>query len=491
MEDDKVIIKLKKQPLESERREIRAKKRRNWLTVILCVLFLAIGLFSGYLICGATNSYLYKDEHSKFDKIIEIIKNTWLYSNEYDDIEKTLEDKAYYGMLTFSEDPYTTYMSKEELESFATSINQDYVGIGVMYSTYADVPKITRVYKDTPAEKAGLRVGDILIGVNDIKITPENIENIKEYVTGEKGTTVLISVLRDAKEVSLTVTREAVDTSTYGYQTDDYAYLEIASFGENTADDVERYLKSFDNSKLIIDLRNDTGGYQTAIETIAGFFIGPNEVYMKQEFVDGKIVEDKTTSSCKKYEFDKIVVLTNANTASAAEVLTICLKEHLNNVVLVGETTYGKGVVQSTMMIEDDSAIKYTTSKWLSPINGLWINFEGIKPDIEVKQDDVLYESIVAMNENKVYKLDNCANEIKFAQMCLEYLDYDIDRTDGYMNDKTIQAIVEFKKDHDIEESEDMDYKTYMAIVSAVSYENSINKEKDNQLQKAIEVLNG
>lgn len=488
--EDKVVIKLTKHPLESERKEIAARKRRRALVVVFCILFLILGLLGGYLIAGLTNSYLYQDEHSRFDKIIEIMKNNWLYSDQYEDLEKELEDKAYYGMLAFEEDPYTTYMSSEDLENFSSSINQDYVGIGVMYTSYNDIPQITRVYNNTPAEKAGLRVGDIIIKVDDIEIDETNIDSIKEYVIGEEGSVVKITVLRDAKEVSFPVTRGAVDTSSYGYETDEYAYLEIASFGENTAHRVEAYLKSFKNKKLIIDLRNDTGGYQDAVQVIAGLFIGPDEIYMRQEYPDDKSVVDHTPSDVKKYSFDKIVILTNGETASASEVLAICLKESLDNVTLVGETTYGKGVVQSTVMIEDDSAMKYTTSRWLSPINKVWVNGEGIKPDIEVKQDEVFYEYALDMEEDEEYRYDQCSSQIKIAEMCLDYLDYDVDREDGYMSEKAIKAVVEFKKDHGIEETEVLDFKTYVAILSETSYIGSSDKEKDNQLQKAIEVLN-
>lgn len=489
--EEKVIIKLTKHPLESERKEIAERKRRRLLVVVFCILFLVLGLLGGYLIAGVTNNYLYQDEHSRFDKIIEIMKYNWLYSDQYEDVEKELENKAYYGMLTFEDDPYTQYMSSEDLESFSSSINQDYVGIGVMYSSYNDIPQITRVYNNTPAEKAGLRVGDIIVGVDDLRITEENIDNLKEHVIGEPGSSVNITVIRDTKEITIPVIRGAVDTSAYAYETDDYAYLEIASFGENTAIKVEEYLKSFKSKKLIIDLRDDTGGYQSAVEVIAGFFIGPDQVYMRQEYPGDKNVVDHTPNNVKKYEFDKIVVLTNGETASAAEVLAICLRESLDNVILVGETTFGKGVVQTTTLIEEDSAMKYTTSRWLSPINKVWVNKEGIKPDVEVKKDEVFYDYYYDMEEDVVYKYDECSAQIRTVEMCLDFLDYDVDREDGYMSEQAIKAVVEFKKDHGINPTEELDYKTYMAIISETSYVGSSNRKKDNQLQKAIEVLNG
>ncbi len=436
-----------------------------------------------------SNQYLYESEHSRFDKIISIMKNNWLYANDYEDVEKVLEDNAYYGMLTFEDDPYTTYMSSDELNSFQTNINLDYVGIGVMYTNYNDVAEIERVYKNSPAEIAGIHVGDIIVQVDDVRITAETIDDLKSYVVGEEGTVVLIKVLRDGKETSFPVTRAAVDSTTYGYETYDYAYLEISSFGEGTGKDVEEYLKSFTNKKLIIDLRNDTGGYQTAVQEIAGYFIGPEEIYMKQEYNNGAKVSDATSKKATKYEFDKIVILTNGITASAAEVLTICLKEQLDNVTLVGETTFGKGVVQSTQMIENNSAIKYTSSRWLSPVNEVWINGEGIKPDIEVFQDEVLYLTVYPMLEDMVYHYDDCGSDISFIESCLDYLGYDVDREDGYLSRKVMDAIVQFKIDHGMEPTEELDESTYQAIYSATSYENSINSKKDYQMQKAIEVI--
>lgn len=489
MEENRYTVKLTKVPLASERKEKQDKKRKRILILSACVVIFVIGIIIGYVVSSVSNSYLYKDEHSKFDKIMSVMRNNWLYSDDYEDVSKELQDRAYYGMTTFEEDPYTTYMSKEELDSFSDSINQNYVGIGVMYSSFNDIPEITRVYPNTPAETAGIQVGDIIVKVDDTEITKENIETLADYVKGEEGTLVKITVLRDAKELPIVVKRGAVDTTTYGYEKDGYAYLEIASFGENTCEDCEKYLDSFNSKKLIIDLRDDTGGYQTAVADIAGLFIGPHQVYMKQEYADDTYSIDKTGSDIKKHDFDKIVVLVNEQTASAAEVLAICLREQLQNVTLVGMTTFGKGVVQSTTLIEDGSALKYTSSKWLSPVKGKWINGEGITPDEEIRQDDLMYETVVDMDEDTVYDYDNCSAAIRLAQMSLKFLDYDMDRIDGYYDEKTVEAIRQFKVDHNIGGGDGLDYLTYRAIISAANFESSTNDEKDIQLQRAIELV--
>ncbi len=489
--DELVRVKLVKQPLASERKE----NRRKWIkTVVISIsaAFLLVGAFiGGYFVAGETQSYYYSDDNSKFNKISELIQTKWLYANDYEDLEDTLTDKALYGMADFEDDPYTGYMSAEDLESFTTSINMDYVGIGVQYSTITELPEITRVFKESPAEAAGILAGDIIIGVDDVKIDESNMDNLKEYVLGEEGTVVMITVLREGKQISFDVVRGAVDSTVWGEEKDGYAYLQINSFGDQTAADVEKYLKDFESDRLIIDLRDDSGGYQTAVQAIAGLFIGPDKVYMKQAALDGVVYDDYTKKSSTQYEFEKIAVLVNGNTASAAEVLTICLKEQLDNVTIVGTTTYGKGVVQSTMMIEGDSALKLTTSKWLSPVNAVWINGVGITPDEEVKLPEVAYMTVKMMEENEEYGYDDVAEQIKAAEMLLDYLGYKVDRTDGYFSMAAVKALVDYKADHDLGNSEVLDYNTYTSLIQSAKYENSFNTEKDTQLVKAVEIVKG
>lgn len=490
MEEEKVRVKVQKVLLESERRELRAKRRRRFLIFLLCFLLLIVGCVIGYTVSSiqrGTSIAAFKRE--KLDKITSYFKSTWLYKNDYEDLETTMEDSAFYGMTTFEEDPYSTYMSKDEMESFAASINNNYVGIGAQYSYTGGIGEITRVFKGSPAEKGGLLAGDILYLIDGKSIEGLDSEQVKERIIGEEGTQVKITVLRSGKEIELTFIRGAIEYTSYAEDRDSYVYLNIMSFGQSTADECIKYLDNYkDKSSIIIDLRDNTGGYQDAVQEVAGLFLGQDVTVLNE--TDNNNVTRSFNTIVKRYydNFKKIVVLTNENTASAAEVLTIALKEMHENTTQVGTVTYGKGVVQSSFYLEDGSALKITSSYWTSP-KGTSINKVGVIPDIEVKQDDIMYETIYALQDDEVYGIDTVSPFAKLSELGLEFIGYDIDRVDGYFDKSLEDAVIKFQEDNRIEATGLIDKDTYEAILSSVTREYSSNPLKDKQLQKAIEVL--
>ena len=492
--EEKVRIKLTKVPLESEKREIRSRRRRTFLICIACFLLLMVGGLTGFAISGmvrGTSVAMFKT--NKFDKILSHFKSVWLYKNDYEDLETTMEDKAFYGMTRFEDDPYSTYMSKSELEEFASGINMNYVGIGAQYTYTNDVATITRVFKESPAEKGGLLPGDIIFTINGDTLEGLDSEGIKERIIGEEGTPVNITVKRGGEEVELTFIRGAIEYTVYceANDEDDYVYLDIMSFGKSTADECIKYLDEYkDYSKLIINLRDNSGGYQDSVQEVAGLFLGKNVVVLNE--TDNNGITKSYETIVKEYydNFKKIVVITNEGTASAAEVLAIALKEEHPDCTLVGTTTYGKGVVQSSFYLEDGSALKITSSYWTSP-NGTSIHKEGVKPDIEVYLDDILYQTAYVMNESDAYALDSVSTYTQIAQEGLKFLDYDVHRTDGYFDQSFLDALKTYKNDNDLNDNDKLDFDTYNSILSSIIREYNTNKVKDAQLQKAIEVIEG
>jgi len=489
MEDDKIIIKLKKQPLESERKEIRQKRIKRLIITLVVILLMGVSFTGGYLISAITRSSLYKDDHSKFDKLLSFMSESWLYKSDYEDIEKELEDKAYIGMTTFDFDPYTSYMTKEESDAFNDSINQDFVGMGAQVYFADEEVVITKVYRNTPAENVGVLPGDRIIKVDDTVLDETNYKDVATFIKGERGTHVSVTVLRGEEEITFDIIRDQVNATVYGERYDDYLYIELNSFGDKTYDEFLSLLNdNSDLKKLIIDLRDNGGGYQTAVENILGIFIGPDEVYMLEEDCDGYSFEAKTSLLAKKQEFEKIIILTNSNTASASEVFTICLKESVDNVTVVGETTYGKGVVQVNMPIEGGSVLKYTAYKWLSP-NGVWINGEGINPDVYVSTDTAISNIYVSFDENEEFGYDSVSPQTIYAAYILDYLGYDVDRFDGYFSTDFEKIIKQFQSDNGIDETGTLNYETYVKIYSSLIRVKYTDKSKDVQLNKAIELI--
>ena len=484
--DDRVYFDLERKPLKSEREEIR-RRRMNVIKTFFSHLFvLLLGLVLGL----SFSRIIDPDAKANiFDEIKYVMNKDWLYSSEFEDLGKELEYRAIVGMTSDEDDPYTSYMSKEEMEEFASAINLDYVGIGVQYSSSSGVPIVLRVFKESPAEKAGMQPGDIIKAIDGVQVDESNIDDLKELVTGERGSVVELEVQRGNQLLDLKIVRDSINSTVYASKEDDYVILEIDSFGESTALEIEKYLKDYEDiSRLIIDLRNDTGGYQTSVRDCLRLFIGVKKPYLKQVDVHGNEQIDYTTAGKVFENFRDIVILTNKNTASAAEVFALVMKEEMENVTLVGETTFGKGVIQTNKRLSDGGILKLTSYYWYSP-QGTSVNKEGIKPDIEIMMPDIYYESYYSLEEDETFEYDSVDDSIRVTQMALDFLGYDVGRKDGYFDQTFAEALNAFKLDSGLSDDGILDSRTFEQVVSRTRYVLSTDKSKDSQLMKAIEVL--
>ena len=484
--DDRVYFDLERKPLKSEREEIR-RRRMNVIKTFFSHLFvLLLGLVLGL----SFSRIIDPDAKANiFDEIKYVMNKDWLYSSEFEDLGKELEYRAIVGMTSDEDDPYTSYMSKEEMEEFASAINLDYVGIGVQYSSSSGVPIVLRVFKESPAEKAGMQPGDIIKAIDGVQVDESKIDDLKELVTGERGSVVELEVQRGNQLLDLKIVRDSINSTVYASKEDDYVILEIDSFGESTALEIEKYLKDYEDiSRLIIDLRNDTGGYQTSVRDCLRLFIGVKKPYLKQVDVHGNEQIDYTTAGKVFENFRDIVILTNKNTASAAEVFALVMKEEMENVTLVGETTFGKGVIQTNKRLSDGGILKLTSYYWYSP-QGTSVHKEGIKPDIEIMMPDIYYESYYSLEEDETFEYDSVDDSIRVTQMALDFLGYDVGRKDGYFDQTFAEALNAFKLDSGLSNDGILDSRTFEQVVSRTRYVLSTDKSKDSQLMKAIEVL--
>lgn len=486
--EDKILVGLEKIPLKSEREEKKKKTKRVIITIALCVLFCVIGFAGGTIFTYVVHPVNKADATNTMGEIEALLEKYWIYAGDHENLQEELEDKAFYGMTSFDEDPYTTYMSNEELTEFANNINMDYVGIGVQYSTASGRAVVERVFKESPAEKAGFMPGDIIYAVDGISIEGTSTDEVKELVLGEPQTEVVITVIRNNEKIDLTCIRDSVDNSVYCYSENDYVVMELSSFGNSTGKESMAYLDEYiDYDKIIIDLRNNTGGYQTSVKEIAGLFIGNGQVYLRQKDSNGVEAADLTVCSKTYTNFKKIILLVNKNTASAAEVFAICLKEQLPYVTIVGETTYGKGVIQSTNYLLNGGVLKFTSYNWYSP-NGVSINKVGIVPDVEILRDDIAYEYYIEMGEDESYEYDSISEITRICELSLKFLGYDVDRNDGYFSEKFKAALNSYKVDNGLENMDVLDKTTYESIISNTVLALS-KPENDNQFLKAIELI--
>ena len=486
-EENKVVFDLKRVPLQSEREEIRNRRRKTFLIVLLCLFCLILGILLGHIFLPRER--VIGTGSSSVEEIKQIMGKYWLYGDQYDDLSGELEDKALYGMTAFDFDPYTSYMSAEEMNSFSDSINLTYVGIGVEYSYVNDAAMIMKVFKYSPAEKAGLQAGDCIIQIDSTPVEGLDTMAIRELVLGEEGTIVTLKIERENKTLDVEVVRGVVDSTVYAYTEDDYIIMELNSFGETTAIEAAKYLDAYkDYEKIIIDLRDDSGGYQSSVRDICGLFMGPDQVYLRQKGSNGVEMVDKTPSSSRKYDnLKKIIVLAGRDTASAAEVLTIALREKCDALV-VGETTYGKGVIQTNRVLRNGGVLKITTYYWYSP-DGNSIDKVGIVPDEEVKMPDIYYELYSDMEDGEEYAFDSVSDKTALCQKALRFLGYDVERDDGYFDRSFGEALIEYKGEHGLSAIALLDKDTYGSIIAETRYQLSNDRSKDTVLNRAIEIM--
>lgn len=478
--------------------EIKRERERRIRTIFITGALIAsfvLGLFvNGALNTGTTiiNGNT-NEELSRFQEVYNTILNQWYFSSEMEDPASELIDNAINGMLELNGDIHTTYLTKQEALDFSTSINGEFVGIGVQYYGGNGINLITKVFKNSPAEKAGIKAGDILTGVDGIAITDENASDLVEMITGEKGTTVSITVQRGADSLTFDIVRDTVNSLAYGYMLDDgVAYLELTSFGTTLYDVTKAYLEDFDAqgaTKLIIDLRGNGGGYLSAIEDVSHLFIPKGDVVYQTESVDGT-VQQYIAPVDPEFSYDKIVILIDNNTASASEVLTLALKENSSlNVATVGTVSYGKGTAQTQKQLSDGGYLKYTYAKWLDP-EGNNINGVGITPDQLSALDDFFYASYVELEDNQQLTYDTVGDGIAYIQKGLKFMGYNITRTDGYFDQNTLDSLKSFQKQQGLSETGVIDQDIIERVYSgATKYYYDNKATTDVQLLKAIEVI--
>ena len=315
-------------------------------------------------------------------------------------------------------------------------------------------------------------------------------EIAKEMIQGEKQSQVKLRLLRDGKVHEVTAVRQNVDTSvassimTINHQS--VGYLRIVTFGENISENIEKILqemKAQNVEKIIIDLRDNSGGYLNAAQEILDLFIPKGQILFSLEDKDGESEEYKATSR-EKYVFEQGYIFVNDQTASASEVLSAGLKENLGY-LLVGETTYGKGVAQTQVTLSQSAVLKYTHEKWLTP-HGTWINGTGLKPDYEVSTTSIQDFHFGEMTTS--YQYDDVDDNIQYMQEMLKALGYPVERQDGYFSKQTTKALQAFEKDYHLTQDGVYSTNDRFILLSALTYHLYQEKE-DAYLQKMNQLI--
>ena len=368
----------------------RGKKVERSTLVLVSVFMLVLGFAGGSRIDDIRNLIapvfgLKKVERIDFSNVEKTYQA--LASNFDGEIDKQkIIDGASKGLVEAVGDKYTEYMTSKEAEEFNKSLSGDVgTGIGVELAKDGDSVKVVRVLAKNPAESAGILAGDVISKVNGEDVSKENTSEISKKIRGDAGTTVKIGVVRGNEKKEFSVTRAKIENPSVELsKKDGVATLSIYRFDSETGVLAKKYAEEIKNegiSKVILDLRGNGGGYVQAAKTVASLWLEKNALIVSEK-TGSKTVEEIRATGDNPLKGVKTVILLDGSSASASEIVAGALKEH-KAAQIVGEKSYGKGSVQTTIDIPNGALLKVTIAKWFTP-SGKNISNNGISPDIKV-----------------------------------------------------------------------------------------------------------
>lgn len=359
--------------------------------IIILVTGIVVSLSTGLIVY---NNYDKISKSKSDDTSSEIKEFTESYNhiiNSYiDEVDKSkLIDAAISGMYNFLNDEYSIYMDNDMTESLNEQLEGTYDGIGIeMTMNNKGVIYVTQVFKNTPAEKAGLKPDDILVALDGESLEGKTTAEVASVIKKGTKSEFKLTYKRGNIEKTVTVNKKHIYINSVKSEIfDNIGYINISTFSATTEEQVKKELDNFDKniSNLIIDLRNNTGGYLNAAYDVSELFLKKGKVIYQLKDRNNKIT--KFTAKSGEYRhFNNIIVIINGSTASASEILALALKESAN-AKIVGTKSYGKGTVQETSKLKSGSMVKYTTAYWLSP-EGNSINKTGITPDYKIDGEE-------------------------------------------------------------------------------------------------------
>ena len=331
-----------------------------------------------------------EDIYKKIDLFSEVLNK--INKQYVDNVNQSeMMDAAINGVLQ-SLDPYSAYMSPEMFENMATETSGEFGGLGIEVGMEAGVVKVISPIDNSPAYRVGVKAGDYIVKINEIQVQGKSLSEAVELMRGPVGSDIEITVRRrgERKALTFTITREIIEVASVKTEIKDknVGYIRLTSFNENSSDQIKKKLGEFKKNKniekYILDLRNNPGGLLSQAIKISDFFLE-----------NGEIVSTKSRKNSENRKWfakkgdiingDTILVLINYGSASASEIVAGALKDH-KRAILIGETTYGKGSVQSIIPLDNKGAIRLTVSKYYLP-SGDSISDVGVVPDFEVAEE--------------------------------------------------------------------------------------------------------
>ena len=427
-----------------------------------------------------------KNELFQIEKVFYYLKQNYL---DKDVTSEQLIQGALKGMAESVGDPYTTYLVNDETAQLDETVNGAFGGIGAELKSDQSRVVISTTMEGSPSQQVGLQADDVITKVNGEDMTGKTISEVVKKVRGEVGTDVVLTIERAGTSLEVKLTRASIAINTVKAELDKedatIGHVRITSFAKNTAEELEKAVKDLTEKgakSFIFDVRYNPGGLLDQAYKVANMFLKDGEpiVQVEDRFGEKKIY--KASSSIGEFKITQpYVLLVNEGSASASEILAAAIKEGAGGQI-VGTKTYGKGTVQSVVDITDNSELKYTNAKWLTP-KGNWIHKEGVTPTKEVNLPDYAFLKIIDAKET--LKVGTVSQNVLSAETILKGLGYSV-TVDGYFDEGTKEAVKAYQQKEGLTVSGEVDEETAQILMNSVR---ELIQQNDTQYQAAKELL--
>lgn len=466
------------------------KSRIFLFVIVVCVVFLGTCL----LFVKQPNS---SDEQEEEFQVINELHDLIAKESVYDVSSDKLVEGALKGMADAINDPYSTYYTEQEAALHKQTLASERIGIGIELSASNGKFIVVAPVKASPADKAGIRPLDELIQINDTRLDGKSMGDVMKMMQGNEGEKISLVLYRPNLErhVKVVVKRERLKNETVQSEIIEVegtkiGHITVSLFGEETALEWQKALDKVieqEGEALIIDLRNNPGGYLHSVAQMLSFFEQTEKVFAHMQNHDGATESLKTKKVeemkpyAEKLKNIPITILQNEGSASASEVFAGALQEW-KRAVVIGVTSFGKGTVQQSWALQNGGELKLSTNKWLTP-SKQWIHHVGIEPDVEVVQHP-LYGIETKLLKGR-FEAGEYSEEVAYSQLVLSELGYGITRTDGFFDMDTAEEVSKFRKQNDLEEGRHIDELFFTELSSQVQ-KFKASPLNDMQLQMAI-----
>ena len=468
------------------------KERGNWLPTVMTLLAAGLSAYYFLLISGSGRN---SEDDSRFDEFFQVFDMIRDDHYFFDGDEEALILGATEGLIAAVGDSYTNFFSLSDFENAMSHLGESFYGIGAEVTTINDETVIVAPFPDSPAENYGIMAGDVVVSIDGDDVRELSLNETINKIRGPLDSVVNIGVTREGVSgvVYVDVTRgqimqETVRTQIFEENGNIIGYLQVTTFGEATFRDFVAgiaYLEDADIDSLVVDVRNNSGGYLNAVNQMVDYLLPGGKTITSVVDRTGNEHSHLTSERQPGKDFE-IVTLINGGSASASEIFAAAMIES-GGFEVVGTNSFGKGTVQESRRIGSDKMLQMTVREWLTP-DGNTINEVGVAPTIEVEPPVFYTFPQVHLGGLDRLEYDMVHVAVLNAQNILDIIGYNVDRTDGYFDESTVQAVRTFQQNNDLEVTGHIDGQTASRLTMALR-DKIRNSDYDTQLLAAIELL--